>query len=72
MLYGPNGEAVQNAWARQLRGRMVQSRVIFLQRVSRQKVQSHTVNVQDIDSVAAFFGQGTRDGRGVEIQEMFC
>lgn len=30
------------------------------------------VNPRDYRSIAAFFGQGTIDGRGVEVQAVFC
>jgi hypothetical protein len=72
MLYGPRGEAVQEAWRQHLQGRMVEGRVVFPQKPSHREIDPQPVNIDDIQSVAAFFGQGTRDGQGVEIQAVFC
>jgi hypothetical protein len=71
MLHGPQGGAVQDAWQRHLAGRMVEKRVVSAQK-ARREISAHPVNVHDIASVAAFLGQATPDGQGVEIQAAFC
>ena len=72
MLHGPQGVEVQAVWQQHLQGRMVEARVIFPHKPWRQTVAAHAVDIQDPPSVAAFLGQGTRDGRGVEMQAAFC
>lgn len=71
MLHGPQGAAVQDAWQRHLQGRMVEGRVVFPQKAHRREIKPHVVNIHDIQSIAAFFRQGTQDRAGVEIQAMF-
>ncbi|KAL4766710.1 hypothetical protein BDW60DRAFT_201989, partial [Aspergillus nidulans var. acristatus] len=61
MLYGPHRAVVQLAWQRHLAGQMPQH----------QEINLHPVNIQEIASVAAFLGQATADGQGVEIQAVF-
>ncbi|KAL4755718.1 uncharacterized protein BDW70DRAFT_165182 [Aspergillus foveolatus] len=72
MLYGPHRAAVESAWQRHLAGRMVEQRVVFPQKAQRQEIHPHPVDVQDVASVAAFLGQATTDGQGVEMQAAFC
>ncbi|KAL4767101.1 hypothetical protein BDW60DRAFT_200724 [Aspergillus nidulans var. acristatus] len=72
MLYGPHGAAVQSAWQRHLAGRMVERRVVFPQKPQRREIEPHPVDIHDIALVAAFLGQATADGQGVEIQAVFC
>ena len=72
MLHGPRGAAVQEAWQRHLHGRMVEGRVVFPQKPQRRVIEPHVVDIYDVQSVAAFLGQGTPDGEGVEVQAVFC
>jgi hypothetical protein len=51
---------------------MVKRRVVFPQKPQHQEIDPHPVNIRDIASVAAFLGQATADGQGVEIQAVFC
>ncbi|KAL4766802.1 hypothetical protein BDW60DRAFT_201610 [Aspergillus nidulans var. acristatus] len=51
---------------------MVEQQVVFLQKPQHQEINLHPVNIQEIVSVAAFLGQATADGQGVEIQAVFC
>jgi hypothetical protein len=72
MLYGPQGAAIREAWQRHLAGQMVKARVVFPHKRQRREIIAHPVNIHDITSVAAFLGQQTADGQGVEIQAAFC
>jgi hypothetical protein len=72
MLYRPHGAAVQLAWQRHLAGWMVERQVVFLQKPQRWEIDPYPVNICDIALVAAFLGQATADGQGVEIQAVFC
>ncbi|KAL4767491.1 hypothetical protein BDW60DRAFT_199966, partial [Aspergillus nidulans var. acristatus] len=71
MLYRPHGAAVQSAWQQHLVGWMVKQQVVFLQKPQHQEIDLYPVNIQEIASVAAFLGQATADGQGVEIQAVF-
>jgi hypothetical protein len=51
---------------------MVEQRVVFPQKAQCQEINPHPVNVQEVTSVAAFLGQATADGQGVEMQAAFC
>jgi hypothetical protein len=72
MLYGPCGAAVQSAWQHHLTSRMVKKRVVFPQKAQCRVINPHPVNVQEVTLVAAFLGQATTDGQGVEMQAAFC
>jgi hypothetical protein len=72
MLYGPHRAAVQLAWQRHLAGWMVERRVVFPQKPQHREINPYPVNICDIVLVAAFLGQATADGQGVEIQAVFC
>jgi hypothetical protein len=45
--------------------------VVFAQKARRQ-VDAPDANVQEVTSVAAFLGQVTASGQGVEMQAAFC
>jgi hypothetical protein len=51
---------------------MVKRQVVFLQKPQCREIDPYPVNIHDIASVAAFLGQATADGQGVEIQAVFC
>jgi len=72
MLYGPCGEVVRPAWEQWLQGRRLEGRVIYAGKIFQQEVMAGVVNPRDYRSIAAFFGQGTIHGRGVEVQAVFC
>lgn len=72
MLYGPCGEVVRPAWEQWLQGRRLEGRVIYAGKIFQQEVMAGVVNPRDYRSIAAFFGQGTIDGRGVKVQAVFC
>jgi hypothetical protein len=71
MLYRPYRAAVQLAWQQHLAGQMVEQWVVFLQKPQCWEIDQHPVNIQEIVSVAAFLGQATANGQGVEIQAVF-
>jgi late competence protein required for DNA uptake (superfamily II DNA/RNA helicase) len=72
MLHGPYGRVVRPAWEQQARRQRLEGRVIYHGKVFQQVVMTGPVNPQDYRSIAAFFGQGTADGQGVEVQAVFC
>jgi hypothetical protein len=72
MLYRPHRAAVQLAWQQHLAGWMVERQVVFLQKPQHWEINPYPVNICDIALVAAFLGQATADGQGVEIQAVFC
>jgi hypothetical protein len=72
MLYRPHRAVVQSAWQQHLAGWMVKRQVVFLQKPQHQEINPYPVNIHDIALVAAFLGQATADGQGVEIQAVFC
>ena len=72
MLHGPYGRVVRPAWEQQLQRQQLAARVIFRGKVFQQEVVAGPVPPQDYRSIAAFFGQGTADGQGVQVQAVFC
>ena len=72
MLYRPQGVAIHNAWQHYLARQMVKARVVFPQKPQHHDIYPHPVNIQEVVLVAAFLGQGTANGQGVEIQAVFC
>ncbi|KKK21656.1 hypothetical protein AOCH_006948 [Aspergillus ochraceoroseus] len=71
MLYGPHGEAIRDAFERHLHGQIIKGRVVFPNKGNQQAIKPHIVDIYQITSIAAFLGQGTINGQGVEIQAVF-
>ncbi|KAL4985785.1 hypothetical protein BDW68DRAFT_164489 [Aspergillus falconensis] len=50
---------------------MVEGRVVFPHKPHRRVIAPYVVDLDDITSIAAFFGQGTPDGERLEVQAVF-
>ncbi|MCN0155273.1 RecQ family DEAD/DEAH box helicase [Salinispora arenicola] len=72
MVYGPFRRMVQPAWEQWLQPRQLEGRVIYAGKIFQQEIVAGPVPAGDYRSVAAFFGQGTVDRQGVEVQAVFC